>query len=112
MRWKIQKTCIFALEICFKENIAFFFFPSPGHSSLACEDVGEGVCVFVCVLGFLALWFYQYRFSFRTDGRNGFCFLLMRNRSCPTGICKYNSMQSSPFTVFSQKKVMGKKKSF
>lgn len=75
------------------------------------------MCVCVCVLGFLALWDYQYRFSFRIDDRNCFCFLLMRNRSCPTGICKYNSRQSFPFTVFSQKKVTllwekGKKKSF
>lgn len=42
MHWKIQKVCIFALEIHFKENTIFFFHSSPGHSSLACEDVEEG----------------------------------------------------------------------
>lgn len=112
MHWKIQKICIFALEICFKENTAFFSFILSLDVFLWLGKILGRVCVWVSVLGFLALCHYQYRFSFRTDDGNCSCFLLVRNRSCLTGICKYKSRQSSLFVVFSQKKVMGRKKSF
>lgn len=37
----MQKTCIFPLEVCFKENTTFF----AAYSSLACGDAVCGVCV-------------------------------------------------------------------